>query len=88
MHKNKKLDSLYVQDPDQGNPVEMNEPLPENIFQVNSDRIKDFEKGECIGERHVNVKALKERSALFGTLFDQAGLAPICNFPESSGLRI
>ncbi len=53
-------------------------PLEAGFVHVSSDRIKDFEKCECIGETHVNVAALKERSKVFGTLFDQTGLAPIC----------
>ncbi len=65
--------------------IEVTEPPPKNVVHISSERIKAFKKHEFIGERHVNVAALKERSSLFGTLFDQSGIAPICNFLESTG---
>ncbi len=40
-------------------------PLEECFVHVSTDRMKDFEKHECIGERHVNVAALKDHSRVF-----------------------
>ncbi len=50
--------------------------------------MKAFENWECIGERHVNVGDLLARSAAFAQLFDQAGLAQICDFPKHTGFCI
>ncbi len=71
--------------------IQIEEPLAsappsveENTVHTDTQRIKVFENRECIGEQHVNVGNLRDRSTVFGTLFDQAELFPICKFPETS----
>ncbi len=54
-------------------------------FLVSDDRINDFQTKDCIGERHVNLGALRSRSAEFGQIVDLANLSPICSFPERTG---
>ncbi len=47
--------------------------------------MKAFEKRLCIGERHVNVDNLLERSAAFALIFYQGSMQQICDFLEQTG---
>ncbi len=62
--------------------------MDENIAQIDMQRMKAFENRNCTGERHVNIANLRDHPAAFGILFDQLGLSPICNFPETNGFCI